>query len=70
MPKYNHLYGLGFSVDSDGPGGATAGEILSGIAGRLAELRRTGEVLEAVGVPEETVESEVAGIPGLGRSRG
>ena len=48
-PKYNHPYILGFSVDSNDPEGATAQQILTGIAERLAELRRTGEVHEAVG---------------------
>lgn len=53
--KYNHLYALGFSVDSNDPEGATAMQILAGIAERLAELRSTGEVPEAVGMPEDTV---------------
>jgi hypothetical protein len=50
-PKYNHLYALGFSVDSDDREGATEGEILAALSERLQELRHTGEALEAVGVP-------------------
>jgi len=57
-PKYNHLYALGFSVDSDSREGATEDEILSALSDRLAELRHTGEALEAVGVPDETVDNE------------
>jgi hypothetical protein len=55
--RYNHLYALGFSVDSDDPEGATEAEILSALSERLRELRHTGEALEAVGVPEETVDN-------------
>jgi hypothetical protein len=56
--KYNHLYALGFSVDSDDPEGASAAEILQGIRARLVELRMTGEAVEAVGVPDETTEND------------
>lgn len=56
-PGYNHLYGLGFSVDSDDPEGASAEEIMAALWVRIAELRSTGEVLEAVGVPEETLDN-------------
>ena len=55
--RYNHLYALGFSVDSDDPEGASAAEILEGIRLRLNELRSTGEALEAVGVPDETIDN-------------
>jgi hypothetical protein len=54
--RYNHLYALGFSVDSDDREGATAEEILDALLLRLVELRRTGETLEAVGVPDETID--------------
>lgn len=63
--KYNCLYMLGFSVDSDDPDGATAQQILMGIAGRLAELRRTGEVDEAVGMPEDSVVNATGLPPGV-----
>jgi hypothetical protein len=56
-PKYNHLYALGFSVDSDDREGATEGEILAALSERLQELRHTGEALEAVGVPEEILDN-------------
>ena len=55
--KYNHLYGLGFSVDSDGRDGATANEILEALLERIGELLRTGETLEAVGVSDETIDN-------------
>jgi hypothetical protein len=58
------LYALGFSVDSDDPAGATAEEILIGIAERLAELMRTGEVLESVGMPEDSVVNGTGMPPG------
>jgi hypothetical protein len=55
--RYNHLYALGFSVDSDHREGAAAAEILHALRMRLVELQRTGEMLEAVGVPEETLDN-------------
>jgi hypothetical protein len=63
--KYNHLFILGFSVDSDDAEGATDEQILSGIAERLAELIRTGEVQEAVGMPEESVVNGTGLPPGI-----
>jgi len=56
--KYNHLYAVGFSVDSDQRDEATEGEILEALLARWWEMRLTGEVHEAVGVPDETVVSE------------
>jgi hypothetical protein len=61
-PRYNHLYALGFSVDSDDPEGASAEEIMGALRFRLIEMRSTGEVLEAVGVPDETLDNET-GLP-------
>jgi hypothetical protein len=55
--KYNHLYALGFSVDSDDREGATAEEIMGALWVRPLELQQTGEVLEAVGVPDDTVDN-------------
>jgi hypothetical protein len=55
--KYNHLYALGFSVDSDNREGATAEEIMAALWGRLLELQQTDEILEAVEVPDETVDN-------------
>ena len=63
--KYNHLYILGFSVDSNDPEDATEREILAGIAERLAELRRTGEVVEAVGPPEDSIVNATGLPPGV-----
>jgi hypothetical protein len=54
--KYNHLYALGFSVDSDDREGATAEEIMAALWVRLLELQQPGEALEAVGVPDETLD--------------
>jgi hypothetical protein len=55
--RYNHLYALGFSVDSDHRAGATAPEILQALRERLIELQRTGEILDAVEAPDETVDN-------------
>lgn len=55
--KYNHLYALGFSVDSDDRDGATAAEIIQALRMRLSELARTGEVLDAVEAPDETIDN-------------
>jgi hypothetical protein len=55
---YNHLYAVGFSVDSDHRGEATADEILQAMLARWREIRLTGEVHEAVGIPDETVVNE------------
>ena len=55
--KYNHLYALGFSADSDNREGATAEEIMAALWGRVLELQQTGEILEAVEVPDETVDN-------------
>ena len=57
-PRYNHLYALGFSVDSNDSEGATEAEVLHAIRTRLIELRESGEALEAVGVPDETIDNE------------
>jgi ATP phosphoribosyltransferase len=55
--RYNHLYALGFSVDSNHPEGATEGEVLLALRSRLVDMKQTGEALEAVGVPEETIDN-------------
>lgn len=57
MPKYNHLYLLAFSVDSDDLEGGDASGIMRALRRRVHELERTGEVLEAVGVPDETIDN-------------
>jgi hypothetical protein len=56
--RYNHLYAVGFSVDSDHRDDATADEILHALLARWWEMRLTGEVHEAVGIPDETVVNE------------
>ena len=56
--RYDHLYAVGFSVDSDRSDEATADEILQALLARWWEMRLTGEVHEAVGIPDETVVSE------------
>ncbi len=57
-PKYNHLYLLAFSVDSDDRDGGDPAAILRALRRRTHELERTGEILEAVGVPDETIHNE------------
>jgi hypothetical protein len=58
MSKYNHLYLLAFSVDSDDLEGGDPSAIMRALRRRVHELERTGEVLEAVGVPDETIDNE------------
>ena len=65
--KYNHLYALGFGVDSDRRDEATPDEIMRALRVRLLELQRTGEVLEAVGVPDETLDNETGWAVGAER---
>jgi hypothetical protein len=57
-PEYNHLYVLAFSVDSDGREGGDPVEIMRALRSRVHELDQTGEILEAVGVPDETIDNE------------
>jgi len=57
-PKYNHLYVVAFSVDSDDRDGGGPAEIMRALRRRARELEQTGEILEAVGVPDETIDNE------------
>jgi hypothetical protein len=57
-PRYNHLYVIAFSLDSDDPEGGDPEEIMGALRGRVRELEETGEILEAVGVPDETIDRE------------
>jgi hypothetical protein len=57
-PKYNHLHVVAFSVDSDDREGGEPAEILRALWRRVHELEQTGEILEAVGVPEERIDNE------------
>jgi len=56
--RYNHLYVVAFSVDSDDREGGNPAEIMSALLMRVQELYQTGEILEAVGVPDETIDTE------------
>jgi hypothetical protein len=56
-PKYNHLYVVAFSVDSDDREGGGPDEIMRALRRRVHELEQTGEILEAVGVPDETIDN-------------
>jgi hypothetical protein len=55
--RYNHLYVVAFSVDSDDREGGNPAEIMSALLMRVQELYQTGEILEAVGVPDETIDN-------------
>ena len=57
-PRYNHLYAVAFSVDSEDREGGGPGEIMRALRRRVHELELTGEILEAVGVPDETIDNE------------
>lgn len=64
MKKYNHLYTLAFSVNTDRPAEwpASATELIAAVLQRIANLsegERPGvEWNEAVGPPEDTYENE------------
>ena len=55
--RYNHLYVVAFSVDSDDREGGSPAEIMRALQERVRELEET-EILEAVGVPDETIDNE------------
>ena len=55
--RYNHLYAVGFSVDRDQRDEATADEILEALLARWWDMRLAGEVHEAVGVSDETLDN-------------
>jgi hypothetical protein len=57
-PKYNHLFVVAFSVDTDDREGGSPAEIMGALRRRVYELEQTGEILEAVGVPDETIDNE------------
>jgi hypothetical protein len=57
-PRYNHLYVVAFSVDSDDREGGSPAQIMRALQERVRELEETGEILEAVGVPDETIDRE------------
>jgi len=57
-PRYNHLYVIAFSFDSDDREGGGPSEIMRALRRRVRELERTGEILEAVGIPDETIDYE------------
>jgi len=58
--KYNHLFGLGFTVNSDNDGeNVTADELLAAMEQRVHYLRQhRGEILEACGLPEDTIDNK------------
>jgi hypothetical protein len=57
-PRYNHLYVVAFSVDSEDREGGDSAEIMGALWRRVLELEQTGEILEAVGVPDETIDRQ------------
>jgi hypothetical protein len=59
-PRYKHLYVVAFSIDSDDRDGGSPVEIMRALQERVRELEETGEILEAVGVPDETIDYERA----------
>jgi hypothetical protein len=55
--QFNHLFTIAFSVISSDPEGATERQLLDALWSRWNDLRRSsGEVLEAVGGPDDTYE--------------
>jgi hypothetical protein len=55
MAKYSHVFSIAFTVESDADGqSVSADELWAGIHARL--VMPYGEILEACGLPEDTVE--------------
>ena len=57
-PRYDHLYVIAFSLDSDNRERDDPAEIMGALRRRVREEEATGEILEAVGVPDETIDRE------------
>ncbi len=55
MAKYSHVFSIAFTVESDADGqSVSADELWAGIHAQL--VMPYGEILEACGLPEDTVE--------------
>lgn len=60
MKKFNHAFGIDFSIDSDNDEeNVTADELKAGLAQRLADLLASdpAEIIEACGMPYDTYEN-------------
>ena len=59
MKKYNHAFDIAFSIDSDNEGGlVTEAELLTGLLKRVIEMLNGGDIVEACGLPFDTLENE------------
>lgn len=60
MARYNHAYGLAFSVVSTDQDGAdiTPAMLKAALLDRVADLDRSGEWNEAVGQPQDTYQED------------
>ena len=60
MPRYNHAFDIAFEVHSDNDGEhVTKEELFLGLIKRMEDLLANGdEILEACGLPFDTVEED------------
>ncbi len=57
--KYNHVFTIAFSVESNNDGESVSKEeLMEGLLKRVKEIKDTGEIEEACGVPVDTFEFE------------
>ena len=56
--KFNHVFSVAYSLDSDTPDGSDIGEHehVAALLKRVAALIDSNEIIEAVGLPEDTYE--------------
>jgi len=62
MLKYNHMFGLGFSVESNHPDGddITGEQFTAAVQKRVDDINSSGDLewFEACGLPEDTFENQ------------
>ena len=58
--KFNHVFSVAYSLESDTPDGSDIGEHehVAALLKRVAALIDNDEIIEAVGFPEDTYEVE------------
>lgn len=56
--KFNHIFTIAFSVDTDNDGeNVTKEELMDSLRAKVSELEQTGEIEDMVGLPIETFEN-------------
>jgi hypothetical protein len=61
MKRYNHMFSICFTVDTDNDSEhITEKELIAGLYNRLQALEaNAGEIIEACGAPHDTIDSKV-----------